>query len=53
MRICLLILGQESERFWTWLQATKTFDLPINEKAETWFNYFSIENNQVTTNLQV
>jgi hypothetical protein len=22
-------------------------DLPIDEKAETWFNYFSIENNQV------
>jgi hypothetical protein len=34
-------------RLWTWLQATKTLDLPIDEKAETWFNYFSIENNQV------
>ena len=34
-------------RLWTWLQATKTLDLPINEKAEIWFNYFSIENNQV------
>jgi hypothetical protein len=34
-------------RLWTWLQATKSLDLPINEKAEIWFNYFSIENNQV------
>jgi hypothetical protein len=34
-------------RLWTWLQATKTLDLPIDEKAETWFNYFSIENNQI------
>jgi hypothetical protein len=34
-------------RLWTWLQATKTLDLPIDEKAETWYNYFSIENNQV------
>jgi hypothetical protein len=34
-------------RLWTWLQATKTLDLPIVEKTETWYNYFSIENNQV------
>jgi len=33
-------------RLWTWLQATKTLDLPITEKAETWYNYFSIEGNQ-------
>jgi hypothetical protein len=26
---------------------SKTLDLPIDEKAENWFNYFSIENNQV------
>ncbi len=32
-------------RLWTWLQATKALDLPMDEKAETWFNYFSIENN--------
>jgi len=34
-------------RLWTWLQATKALDLPINEKAETWYNYFSIEGNQI------
>jgi hypothetical protein len=34
-------------RLWTWLQATKTLDLPITEKAETWYNYFSIEGNQI------
>jgi len=32
---------------WTWLQATKALDLPISEQAETWFNYFSIESNQI------
>jgi len=34
-------------RLWTWLQATKALDLPIDEKAETWYNYFSIEGNQI------
>jgi len=34
-------------RLWTWLQATKALDLPISGQAETWFNYFSIESNQV------
>jgi hypothetical protein len=34
-------------RLWTWLQATKALDLPITEKAETWYNYFSIEGNQI------
>jgi hypothetical protein len=34
-------------RLWTWLQATKTLDLPITEKAETWYNYYSIEGNQI------
>jgi len=28
-------------------QATKVLDLPISEQAETWFNYFSIESNQI------
>jgi len=34
-------------KLWTWLQATKALDLPISEQAETWFNYFSIESNQI------
>ena len=34
-------------RLWTWLQATKALDLPITEKTETWYNYFSIEGNQI------
>jgi hypothetical protein len=34
-------------RLWTWFQATKALDLPITEKAETWYNYFSIEGNQI------
>jgi hypothetical protein len=32
-------------RLWTWIQATKA--LPISDQAEIWFNYFSIESNQV------
>jgi hypothetical protein len=34
-------------RLWTWLQATKALDLPTSDQAEIWFNYFSIESNQV------
>jgi hypothetical protein len=34
-------------KLWTWLQASKQLDLPISEQAETWFNYFFIESNQV------
>jgi hypothetical protein len=34
-------------KLWTWLQATKALDLPISEKAESWYNYFLIESNQV------
>jgi len=34
-------------KLWTWLQASKQLDLPISEQAETWFNYFSIESNQI------
>jgi hypothetical protein len=34
-------------KLWTWLQATKALDLPIGEKTESWFNYFSIESNQI------
>jgi len=34
-------------KLWTWLQATKALDLPISEKTESWFNYFSIESNQI------
>jgi hypothetical protein len=34
-------------KLWTWLQATKALDLSISEQAEIWFNYFSIESNQI------
>jgi len=34
-------------KLWTWLQATKALDLPIGEKMETWYNYFSIQSNQI------
>jgi hypothetical protein len=34
-------------RLWTWFQVTKALDLPITEKAETWYNYFSIKGNQI------
>jgi len=34
-------------KLWTWLQATKALDLPIGEKTETWYNYFSIQSNQI------
>jgi hypothetical protein len=34
-------------KLWTWLQATKALDLPIGEKTEMWYNYFSIQSNQI------
>jgi hypothetical protein len=34
-------------KLWAWLQATKALDLPIGEKTETWYNYFSIQGNQI------
>jgi len=34
-------------KLWTWNQATKALDLPIGEKTETWYNYFSIQGNQI------
>jgi hypothetical protein len=34
-------------KLWTWLQATKALDLPIGEKTKTWYNYFSIQSNQI------
>ena len=34
-------------KLWTWLQATKALDLPISEKTEMWYNYFSIQSNQI------
>jgi hypothetical protein len=37
----------EDFELWTWLQATKALDLPTSEQAEIWFNYFSIESNQI------
>jgi hypothetical protein len=40
-------LSYKEFRLWTWIQGTKAVDLPISEQAEIWFNYFSIESNQV------
>jgi hypothetical protein len=37
-------------RLWTWLQATQALDLPTSDQSEIWFNYFSIESNQVKAN---
>jgi hypothetical protein len=34
-------------RLWTWIQATKALDLPTSDQAGIWYNYFSIESNQV------
>jgi len=34
-------------KLWTWLQATKALDLPIGEKTEMWYNYFTIQSNQI------
>jgi hypothetical protein len=34
-------------KLWTWLQATKALDLPIDQKAEVWYNYYSIQSNQI------
>jgi hypothetical protein len=34
-------------RLWTWIQAAKTLERPLSDKTITWFNYFSIESNQV------
>jgi hypothetical protein len=34
-------------RLWTWIQAAKALDLPTSDQAEIWYNYFSIESNQV------
>jgi hypothetical protein len=34
-------------KLWTWLQATKALDLPIDQKAEAWYNYYSIQRNQI------
>jgi len=34
-------------KLWTWLQATKALDLPIDQKAEAWYNYYSIQSNQI------
>jgi hypothetical protein len=34
-------------RLWTWIQAAKTLERPLSDQTITWFNYFSIESNQV------
>jgi hypothetical protein len=34
-------------KLWTLLQAIKALDLPVGEKTETWYNYFSIQGNQI------
>jgi hypothetical protein len=34
-------------RLWTWIQAANALGEPISEETDTWFNYYSIESNQV------
>jgi hypothetical protein len=34
-------------KLWTWIQAARALERPLGEGAVTWFNYFSIESNQV------
>jgi hypothetical protein len=34
-------------KLWTWIQAARTLEKPLGEGTVTWFNYFSIEKNQV------
>jgi len=34
-------------RLWTWIQVAKTLERPLSDQTITWFNYFSIESNQV------
>jgi hypothetical protein len=34
-------------KLWTWIQPAKALDKPISEETDTWFNYYSIESNQV------
>jgi len=40
-------LVYEDFKLWTWIQAAKALERPLSEKTVTWFNYFSIEGNQV------
>jgi hypothetical protein len=34
-------------KLWTWIQGSIALERPLGEKTITWFNYFSIEKNQV------
>jgi len=34
-------------KLWTWIQAARALERPLGEGTVTWFNYFSIESNQV------
>jgi len=34
-------------KLWTWIQAARALEKPLGEGTVTWFNYFSIEKNQV------
>jgi hypothetical protein len=34
-------------KLWTWIQASIALERPLGDKTITWFNYFSIEKNQV------
>jgi hypothetical protein len=34
-------------KLWTWIQAARALERPLSEGTVTWFNYFSIESNQV------
>jgi hypothetical protein len=34
-------------KLWTWIKAARALEKPLGEGTVTWFNYFSIEKNQV------
>jgi len=37
----------KEDKLWTWIQASIALERSLGEKTITWFNYFSIESNQV------
>jgi hypothetical protein len=43
----LSTLVYKDYRLWTWIQVAKTLERPLSDQTITWFNYFSIESNQV------
>jgi hypothetical protein len=34
-------------KLWTWIQGSISLERPLGDRTITWFNYFSIESNQV------